>query len=276
MEINGEILWLAMALLTSGFVAGMLAGLFGIGGGGVLVPILYELFRIVGVREDACMQLAVGTSLAIIIPTAFRSFRAHYKRGAVDMDVVRRLGPPIAAGVLVGIAVAQFASGGVMKTMFAVAQGAMAIKLIAGRDRGTLGENLPGNPANALVGMVIGLVSTLIGIGGGVLVSAYMTLYRRPIHQAVATASAFGPIIAIPAAIGYVWAGWSAPGLPPGGLGYVSLLGAALVAPISVLVAPLGVRIAHGVSRRTLELGFACMLMIFCGRFLFTMIGHPS
>jgi len=267
-------LWLAAALLASGAIAGMLAGLFGIGGGGILVPILYELFRGAGIRETVCMQLAVGTSLAIIIPTAYRSFRAHYLRGAVDMHVVRTLGPAVAAGVVAGIAVAQFASGGAMKAMFAASSLAMAAKLLAGRDRWLLGTELPGNPIDALVGLAIGAISTLIGIGGGVYVSAYMTLYRRPIHQAVATSSAFGPIIAIPAVAGYIWAGRAAEGLPPGSLGYVSLLGAALVAPVSVLAAPIGVRIAHGISRRKLEVAFALTLTAFGGRLIYTLLGH--
>ena len=180
MEISGDILWLAAAMLASGAFAGMLAGLFGIGGGGILVPILYELFRASGIRETACMQLAVGTSLAIIIPTAFRSFRAHHARGAVDMGVVRTLGPAVAVGVLAGIAVAQFASGSIMKVIFAASSLAMAAKLLAGHDRWLLGTEIPGNPINALVGLAIGVISTLIGIGGGVYVSAYMTLYRRP------------------------------------------------------------------------------------------------
>jgi uncharacterized membrane protein YfcA len=273
MDVGGDILWLAAALLASGAIAGLLAGLFGIGGGGILVPILYELFRGSGIRETACMQLAVGTSLAIIVPTAFRSFRAHYLRGAVDMRLVRSLGPAVAAGAGAGILVAQFASGSALKAIFAASSLAMAAKLLAGRDRWLLGTEMPGNPADALVGFAIGAISALIGIGGGVYVSAYMTLYRRPIHQAVATSSAFGPIIAIPAVAGYIWAGRVAEGLPPGSLGYVSLLGAALVAPASVLAAPIGVRIAHSISRRKLEVAFAVTLTAFGGRLIYTVLG---
>lgn len=274
MELNGEILTLAAALVASGLIAGLLAGLFGIGGGGILVPILYELFRAAGVPEAHCMHLAVGTSLAIIIPTAFRSFRAHHKRGAVDMEVVYRLAPAVAAGVLAGIALAQYAGGGLLKTMFACSAFAMSAKLLAGRDRGLLGTELPGNPANFIVGLVIGLISTLIGIGGGVYVSTYMTLFRRPIHQAVATSSAFGPVIAIPGVAGYIWAGWHMPELPPASLGYVSLLGLALVAPLSSFAAPIGVRIAHGISRRKLEVAFALLLAMMGARLLASLAGH--
>ncbi len=176
--------------------------------------------------------------------------------------------------MVAGIVIAGFTSGSVMKAVFACSCGVMAAKMLAGGDRWHLGDELPGNPINAAVGMVIGLISTLIGIGGGVYVSTYMTLYSRPIHQAVATSSAFGPIIAIPAVIGYAWAGWNVPDLPAGSAGYVSLLGAAIVVPVSVLAAPLGVRIAHGISRRKLEVGFALLLLALGTRFVVSLMGH--
>jgi uncharacterized protein len=274
MELTGEVLWLTAALLASGLIAGVLAGLFGIGGGGILVPVMYELFRAAGVPESQCMHLCVGTSLAIIIPTAFRSFRAHYQRGAVDMGVVYSLAPAVAAGVLAGIAVTQYANGSLLKTVFACSAFIMAAKLLAGRDRGLIGTEMPGTAVNTAVGLVIGLISTLIGIGGGVYVSTYMTLFRRPIHQAVATSSAFGPVIAIPGVAGYIWAGWHLPDLPPLSLGYVSLLGLAVVAPVSSFAAPIGVRIAHGISRRKLEVAFAVLLMMMGARFLASLSGH--
>lgn len=263
----GELAWLLAALVTGGFITGILAGLLGIGGGGILVPILYELFGVIGVAEAHRMHLAVGTSLAIIIPTSFRSVQAHYKRGAVDMEVVRTLGPYVAIGVLFGILIAGFAAGSVLKMVYVASCVLMSFKLFAGGDRWHLGTVLPGNPLRAAAGTGTGIISTLIGIGGGVYVTAFMTLYGRAILQSVATASAFGPIISIPAALGYVWAGWNVTGLPPGSLGYVSLLGAAIVIPSSVLAAPLGVRIAHGISRRTLEIAFATFLALVALRF---------
>jgi uncharacterized membrane protein YfcA len=262
-----EIAWLAAMLLAAGIVTGLLSGLFGVGGGGILVPVLYEFFRILGMAEEGRMHLAVGTSLAIIIPTSLRSFRSHYKRGAVDMRIMRSLGPAVAAGVLGGIGIAALAEGDFLKTVYVISGTLLAIKLFAGGDRWRLGEVMPGAFVNAIVGFCIGAVSTLIGIGGGVFISGYMTLYGRAIHQAVATSSGFGPIIAIPAAIGYAVAGWGETGLPPGSLGYVSLLGLAVIAPASVLTAPLGVRFAHGISRRKLEIGFACFMTLVAIRF---------
>ncbi len=268
----GSLILLAGALTAGGLFTGFLAGLLGIGGGGILVPILWELFRFVGVDEAVRMHLAVGTALAVIVPTSLRSFHAHYRQGAVDMDVLHRMGPLVALGVVAGILIARVADGSVLKSVYVASCVVMASKLYAGGARWRLGEHLPGAIGTGLVATVIGLVSTLIGIGGGVFISGFMTLYGRPIHRAVATAAGFGPIIAVPAALGYIWAGWDVPGLPPASLGYVSLLGAGLIIPLSVLTAPIGVRVAHGIDRRKLELAFAAFLTLVAIRFLASLL----
>lgn len=279
MDLNlpgSELAWLAATLLAGGFVTGILSGLFGVGGGGILVPILYGLFTAIGVDGESRMHLAVGTSLAIIVPTSFRSFRSQYKRGVVDMQILRSLGPPVAAGVVLGIVIAAFVEGSFLKIVYVVTASLMAIKLFAGGSRLQLGATMPANPVNAAVGVTIGAISTLIGIGGGVFISSYMTMFGRFIHQAVATSSGFGPIIAIPATLGYIWAGWGTPDLPPGSLGYVSFLGAAIVTPASVLAAPLGVRIGHGISRRKLEIAFGVFLLSVAVRFLVDLLQGQS
>ncbi len=268
-----ELAVLAAALLAAGLVTGVLSGLLGVGGGGILVPILYELFRVLGVDESVRMHLSVGTSLAIIIPTSFRSVLAHAKRGAVDMAVIRQIGPWVALGVVIGILIAASVPGVALKAVFVVSSVLLAYKLFSGASRWQLGTALPRQPVPSLVGLFTGLVSTLIGIGGGVYISGYMTMYGRVIHQAVATAAGFGPIIAIPAAIGYMIAGWGQTALlPPFSLGYVSLLGALIVAPAGVLAAPWGVRLAHGFPRRTLEIAFACFLSLVALRFTLSII----
>lgn len=268
----GEIVWLVAALLAGGVLTGFLAGLFGIGGGGVLVPILYELFTVLDIAPEIRMHLAVGTSLAVIIPTSLRSFTSHYRHGAVDVDVLRRVGPAVAVGVGIGVLVASQVDGSVLKVVYVLSAVLMAINLYFGRGRWSLGDELPGRITDISVGTVIGTVSTLIGIGGGVQMTTYLTLYGRQIHQAVATSSGIGPIIGIPATLGYVWAGLGDPNLPPGSLGYVSLLGAAIVMPLSVLAAPMGVRVAHGLSRRSLEVAFAGFLSLVAIRFLLSLI----
>lgn len=255
------------ALLAGGVITGILSGLLGVGGGGILVPILYELFRVLGVDDAVRMHLAVGTSLAIIIPTSFRSYQSHMRHGAADKDIIRQIGPWVAFGVVLGIFIASVSPADALKAVFVLSSVLLAAKLYTGAARWQLGTTLPAQPVPAIVGLMTGIISTLIGIGGGVYISGYMTMYGRPIHQAVATASGFGPIIAIPAAIGYMAAGWAQEGLPTLSLGYVSLIGLAIVAPASVLAAPLGVRLAHGISRRALEIAFAMFLTLVAIRF---------
>jgi uncharacterized membrane protein YfcA len=267
----GELALLLGTLLAAGFVTGLLAGLLGIGGGGILVPVLYELFGSLGVEDAIRMHLAVGTSLAVVIPTSLRSFAAHRARGAVDMEIVRSMALPVIAGVCLGAVLARYSNDAVLKSIWVLAATLIVIRLYFGRRGWQLGDTIPGNPFRMLYGGFVGLVSTLMSIGGGVFVTTMMVLYGRSIHNAVATSSGFGPLIAIPGALGFIWAGWQVAGLPPGSLGYVSLLGALLIMPTSVATAPLGVRIAHGISRRKLELAFATFLVLVSLRFLLSL-----
>lgn len=266
-----EVVWLAGILMAAGLVSGILAGMLGIGGGGILVPILFEVFGAIGVDESIRMHLCVGTSLAVIMPTSLRSFYAHKAKGAVDMDIIRSFLIPVVVGVCIGVLVARFSNEDVLKAVWAGAATAFSAKLYIGGDKWKLGTKIPGNPQRSFYGVFIGLVSTLMSIGGGAFITMMMTLYGRPIHQAVATSSGFGPMIAIPGTIGFIWAGLNVMGLPPGSLGYVNLLGAAVIASVSVLVAPLGVRLAHGISRRKLEIFFATFLAIVAARFFWTL-----
>jgi len=268
----GELAALTGALLAAGFATGLLAGLLGIGGGSILVPVLYEVFGSLGVEEAVRMHLAVGTSLAVIVPTSLRSFAGHRARGAVDMDLVRSMALPVVAGVALGALLARYADEAVLKAIWVAAASLVSLKLFFARQDWQLGEVIPGQPFRAIYGCFVGLLSTLMSIGGGVFITALMTFYGHPIQRAVATSSAFGPIIAIPGALGFIWAGWHAAGLPPGSLGYVSLFGVLLIIPTSVLAAPLGVRLAHGISRRKLELAFATFLAVVGVRFLVSLI----
>ena len=262
-----ELALLVGVLLAAGMVTGVLAGLLGIGGGSIIVPVLYDTFRVLGVDDAVCLHLAVGTSLAIIVPTSFRSLRAHRAKGAVDMALVRSMALPVILGVVLGAIVARYSDGAVLKTVWIVCAILISLKLYFGAGW-RLGDVIPGNPSRFVYGGFVGLASVLMSIGGGAFITAYMTVYGRSILQAVATSSAFGPLISIPGVIGFAWAGWNADGLPPGSLGYINLIGAAIVAPASVLVAPLGVRIAHGISKRKLELAFATFLALLSARFL--------
>jgi uncharacterized membrane protein YfcA len=269
----GALALLALALGGAGLATGFLAGLLGIGGGGILVPVLYEVFSVLGVDDTIRMHMAVGTSLAVILPTSLKSFSAHRAKGAVDGALLARLAGPVVFGVVLGVAVAGASPGAVLKWVWAVFASVMACKLFFGKDHWRLGGEVPRSPLVEVYGVFVGLISTLMSIGGGAYITTLMMLYGRPIHQAVGTSSGFGPLIAIPGTLGFLWAGWGATGVPVGSLGYVSLLGAALIVPASVLAAPWGARLAHGISRRRLELAFGAFLSVIALRYFGSLLG---
>ncbi|KAA0078618.1 sulfite exporter TauE/SafE family protein [Tardiphaga sp. P9-11] len=275
-----EIVELAALLIAVGALAGFLAGVFGIGGGAILVPVFYECFRIAGVPLEARMPLCIGTSLAIIIPTSIRSFRAHMARGAVDMEILRKWWWPILIGVIIGSVTARYAPERLFKIVFVAVAWSAAARLLLARDGWKLGDDLPDGPLMKIYGFFVGLLSTLMGIGGGLFSNLLMTFYGRSIHQAVATSSALAVLISIPGAIGYIYAGWPAAARFPDvaalqlpfAVGYVSLIGALLVMPTSLLVAPLGVKAAHAMSKRALEMAFGIYLFIVGSRFVIALI----
>jgi uncharacterized membrane protein YfcA len=275
-----ELIELALLLIAVGALSGFLAGVFGIGGGAILVPVFYECFRLAGVPLEVRMPLCIGTSLAIIIPTSISSFRAHYIRGAVDMDILRRWWLPIVIGVVAGSVTARYAPERLFKIVFVIVAWSAAARLLLARDNWKLGDKIPTGPLMRLYGFFIGLLSTLMGVGGGLFANLLMTFYGRPIHQAVATSSAIAVLISIPGAIGYVYAGWPAAARFPDvtalqvpfALGYVSLIGAVLVMPTSLLTAPLGVRAAHALSKRALEMAFGTYMFIVGGRFVISLL----
>ena len=266
-----EIVALVLALAATGLAAGLLAGIFGVGGGAVIVPVMYQALTALGVPDDVTMHVSLGSSLAIIIPTSISSFRAHHARGAVDMAVVRSWLIAVPTGVALASFVTAKASGEALRAIFAGVVTLVAIRLIFNRPSWRLGADLPEGPLRFGVGIVIGALSTLMGVGGGVMTNTFMTLYGRPILQAVATAAAVGTLIAIPGTLGYIAAGWGVADLPPFSLGYVNLLAVAIVMPLSLLTAPLGVRIAHTASKRQLETSFGVFLVLIAARFLYSL-----
>lgn len=274
MEITAtavELAELVAALALSGAITGLLAGLFGVGGGAVIIPVLYEAYAFLGIGEAVRMHVCIGTAMAVIVPTAIRSFLAHRARGSVDMAVVRSWLIPMPVGVAAAAVLAAATSGRALSGVFATIVALVAIRLLFGRANWRLGKELPGNPLRAVIGAIIGFLSTLMGVGGGVMVNTVMTLYGRTMIQAVGTSSAIGLVISIPAVLGYMWAGWGVAGLPPLSAGYVNLLGMAVLGPVSVLAAPYGVRIAHALSQRKLEIGFGIFLSLVAIRFFFVL-----
>jgi uncharacterized membrane protein YfcA len=264
-----ELAWLLLAVITAGVLTGLLAGVFGIGGGAVIVPVLFELFRLFGVPESVRIQLCIGTSLAIIIPTAIRSYRAHQARGLVIPEVVRIWTVPAVIGVVIGSAIAAVAPEAVFKVAFVVIVWIIATRLVAGGERWRVSETLPGNSLMRSYGFVIGLGSSLMGISGGSLATMALTVHGQPILAAVATSAGIGVPIAIVGTIGYALAGLPHQSLlPPLSLGFVSAIGVVAIAPISSWVAPLGARLAHALPKRWLELSFAAYLFLVGVRFL--------
>jgi len=268
-----ELLWLAVAVMAAGIVTGLLAGLFGIGGGAVIVPVLFEVFRISGVPEEIRMQLCVGTSLAIIVPTAVRSYRTHRAKGMVIAEVMRAWTWPAVVGVALGSAAAAFAPPWLFKIAFVLIAGVIATKLLIGRENWVLGRQFPGPFAMAFCGFMVGLASSLMGISGGSLATMAMTLYGTPIHNAVATSAGLGVPITIVGTVGYILAGLPHQNmLPPLSIGFVSAIGVVLIAPISSYIAPVGARLAHALPKRQLEIGFGLFLSAASARFIVSLL----
>ncbi len=267
-----ELAVFALAIAASGVLSGLLAGILGIGGGAILVPVFYQVFGLLGVDEAVRMHLSVASSLAIIVPTSIRSFSSHYQRGAVDIELLKSFVIAVPAGVILAALTAAYISSAGLRIIFAVVALAIGLRMLFDRESWRLGTVLPGNPARSMVGVLIGFLSTLMGVGGGVMNNTFMSLYGRPIHQAVATSSGVGVLIALPGTVGYIWAGWGNPLLPALSTGFVNWVAVALVIPISIMVAPLGVRIAHALKKRQLEVAFGLFCVLVSVRFFFSLL----
>lgn len=261
---------LLLTLLAVGALAGFSAGLFGIGGGAVMVPALYFAFTALGVPEEVVMHCAVATSCAIIIVNAVRATRSHHKRGAVDWDLLWPKNPLGSYALWIGLGsfiaaiwLAPKMSGQALTVLFAVVAGLISLQFIFGRPDWKLRETVPRGVAPPIVGGGVGVLSSLMGIGGGSLTVPLMSICGVPIHRAVATASGFGFAIAVPATIGFIVSGWSAAGRPAFSLGYVNLLGFAMIAAVAFMTIPLGAKAAHAMSQRKLKLIFGiCLLLV--------------
>lgn len=263
-----ELITLSVAMLLTGVVGGILAGLLGVGGGIVIVPMLEFALGFIGVDPSIRMHIAVATSLATIIPTSISSSRAHFKRGAVDVELVKHWALWILLGALAGTWVASQVHSRVLSGIFAAVAFLVAAKMILPMDGKTLTTGVPRGPMMIPAPTLIGFISTMMGIGGGSLSVPTMTLFGEPIHRAVGTAALFGLVIAIPGTLGFMVTGYGNPLLPAGSIGYVSLIGLALIAPTTVLAAPLGARLAHAMQKRHLTLLFGVFLLIVAIRML--------
>jgi uncharacterized membrane protein YfcA len=265
---GGDLGTLALGLVIAGVVSGLVAGMLGVGGGIVIVPVMYQVLSAMDVPEDLRMHVAIGTSLATIIPTSLSSLRAHNKKGAVDWTLLRRWLAPMLVGVLAGSVLAGFARGQTLSIVFAAVALPVAALLAFGKESWRLSDHLPRGVGGLALPFSISGVSTMMGIGGGTIGVPAMTLCGVPIHRAVGTASAFGGIISIPGAIGAAIAGWGAVGLPPYSLGYVNLLGFLLISPVAFFTAPAGAAFAHMVDKNRLRKLFALFVAVTAAKML--------
>jgi len=259
-------------LLATGALAGVLAGLLGVGGGIVIVPVLFLLFPLLGIDESIRMHLAVGTSLATIIPTSIVSARSHYKRGGVDFELLKSWGPAIFIGVVIGGLFGGKARGETLTLIFAVVALLVAANMSFRKEGMILAETLPGGLLRNAIGLVIGLFSVLMGIGGGTLSVPILTAFNYPIRRAVGTAAAIGLIIAVPGAITFILSGLNAANLPPGSLGYANLFGFALIVPATMAMAPVGAKIAHTIDPGNLRKAFAFFLLLTSLRMFYSVL----
>lgn len=251
-----------LTLIVVGALAGVMAGLLGVGGGMLIVPVLAILLERQGVGREVLLQSAIGTALATIMFTSLSSMLAYHRRGAVQWNLFRQLTPGIVVGGLVGAAVADYMPGAVLHYVVAVSVLVVAAQFAFAPRVAPAHRPLPGTVALATVGSVIGALSTLIGIGGGSLTVPYLTWCRVPVKQAIATAAAVGFPIAVAGTVGYVVGGLNETGLPPYSLGYVVLPAFLGIVGASMLAAPLGTWIAHRLSELALRRTFAAFLTV--------------
>jgi uncharacterized membrane protein YfcA len=260
---------LAAILATTGAVAGVLAGLLGVGGGIIVVAVLFTMLGLIDVAESVRMHVAVGTSLASIVLTSLVSARSHHRRGAVDVELLRSWSLWIFIGSVAGTLLASANSGTTLSVVFGVVALSVALYMALTRPDFKVRDGLPTGVLGASSGFGIGGLSAMMGIGGGTLCVPYFNAFGFPVHRAVGTAAAIGLIIALPAAIGFIISGWGIAALPQASVGHVNLLGLVLIAPFTTLTAPLGVMLAHKLSPRALKRTFAFFLFATAARMFF-------
>ncbi|MEE9453452.1 MAG: sulfite exporter TauE/SafE family protein [Paracoccaceae bacterium] len=257
-----QIFPLLALLLFIGAIAGVIAGLLGVGGGIVLVPAFYYTFTTLGYDSAQMMQICVATSLATIVFTSIRSVLSHHKKGAVDWDILKSWAPGIVIGAVLGMLIARQMRSENLMLIFGVLGVLVGLYLAFGRENWRLGAEMPRGVSRAIIAPVLGFLSVLMGIGGGSFGVPLMTLFNRPIHRAVATAAGFGVIIAVPSVIGFLLMGWDSPGKPPLTFGLVNIVAFVIIISMTLLTAPIGVRIAHSMNPKPLKIVFAVFIML--------------
>ena len=261
-------------LAGAGAASGFLAGLFGVGGGAIVVAALYQAFSYAGVADSVCMRMSLGTAFAVMVPTSAMSFRGHLRRGSADGRIARLWVLPVVCGVVAGSLIATRLDGEKLKAIFIVLVLLNAAKLLSGWPAWRMATDVPSAAAVRVSGVVIGFLSSLIGIGGGIFGNMFLTAYGRPMHQAIGTTASLGAIISLAGTCTFMLLGLGASGTPAGSVGFVSAVAFCIVAPIATVLAPVGVRLAHRFTREQLRIGFGVFLIIVSGRFVMSFFLH--
>ncbi len=259
-------LFFFLLLFLSGLFSGVLAGLFGVGGGVIIVPVCLFIFQKMGALEDASMHMAVGTSLATIIPTSYFSTKGHYLKKAVDISAIKLMGPWIIVGVIIGSFLAGFVSGIFLKIIFCVIIFIMGLRLFVKQNRKNMPDVSSGQGTSSYLkkmgGGFIGSLSSLMGIGGGIFSVSILSYFGYKIHKAIGTSAAFGMLIALPGTIGFIIIGWKVDTNVPYTIGYVNLLAFLALLPAVRIGSPLGVKLAHKIPEKILKKLFSILLII--------------
>ena len=259
-------------LLVTGVVAGLIAGMFGVGGGIVIVPILFWIFTSLQFPDEILMHMAVGSSLATIIPTSIASSRAHYRKGSIDIDVIKKWGFGIFLGALLGGFSGKFFSANELKYVFAFIAFIVALNMFI-KNPLILSNRLPKSKIiNTFISYIIGFMSSLMGVGAGTIGVPSLVALSIPIHRAIGTAAALGLFISIPATFGLAFSGFDVPNRPPMSIGYVNVIAFLIMFPLTVFFAPIGVKIAHLINQRVLKIIFGVFLIITSTKMLISIL----
>ena len=259
----------ALVISLSGFISGFIAGLLGVGGGIIVVPVLYHFLSLIGVPEDVVMHISVATSLAVIIPTGWRSYKSHQENDNIDYSVLKSWLLPTIFGSIIGAIIAGLISGFWLTFIFALIAFFVSMNLFINKQEFKLGNDIPKGFFGSFIPFSVGSLSSMLGIGGGTFNVSLMTLFGKTIHKAVGTASGLGFYLAIPGTIFFIITGWNNENLPLGSLGYVNIIGLLLIAPISSYAAPIGAKSANKLDNKILTNIFAIFLLITSARMFF-------
>lgn len=262
---------LILLLLAIGGIGGFLSGLLGVGGGFLFVPALYFCLTALGYESNHAMHIAVGTSLAVMIATGMTSAIGHFKRHSVDFVILKSWGPFIVMGVGLGSVTASSVDGFVLTEIFAGLTLLVALYMFFGKGRVDSADRPIPQSVQSGMSFFVGMISSMIGIGGSTMSVPLMSYVGIPIQRAVGTAAAMGIMVSIPGALAYMFLGYQTGGLPPYSIGFVNFLSVALIIPSSIIMAPLGVQAAHTLPRAMLRRVFAILLLIVSARMFYTL-----